>query len=256
MTGNKRAGAVVQPRDLDLFRELGVMRVADREMVKIAAGFKSTTRVNERLLKLTRRGFLKRSLAPSDRGGMRAVYALTAVGAAQVDVTAGSFLTTGKVSRSAFLEHQLHTNEIYLQAKFGSYAPSQSFLRWRSFHQNLTAAIPLIPDGYFEIQTEQGIRSHFIEVDLGTESPKALAAKAERYLQLAATGVFHDLFKRSRFQVLLLTTGPRRQTSLRDAIAQVTDKLFWFSTFDQIRSLGLWAPSWQRPTSTELTSLF
>jgi hypothetical protein len=45
-TGNKngkRRGLIVQPRDLAGLREFAVMRVADREQFKIAAGFGSTT---------------------------------------------------------------------------------------------------------------------------------------------------------------------------------------------------------------------
>ena len=37
----KRRGLIVQSRDLELLRELAVMRVADREQAKIAAGFGS-----------------------------------------------------------------------------------------------------------------------------------------------------------------------------------------------------------------------
>jgi len=64
----KRRGLIVQPRDLELLRELGVMRVADREQVKIAAGFGSTTRVNTRLLALARAGLLRRFFLGSGGG--------------------------------------------------------------------------------------------------------------------------------------------------------------------------------------------
>jgi hypothetical protein len=78
MTGTKhenknRRGLIVQPRDLELLRELSVMRVADREQVKIAAGFGSTTRVNTRLLALTRAGLLRRFFLGSGGDGRRSM---------------------------------------------------------------------------------------------------------------------------------------------------------------------------------------
>ena len=60
MRGNKRPAIVVQERDRHLLRELAVMRIVDREQAKTVAGFGSTTRVNARLLGLTREGLLRR----------------------------------------------------------------------------------------------------------------------------------------------------------------------------------------------------
>ena len=58
MTGSKRTGLVVQERDRQLLSELAVMRIIDREMTKLVAGFNSTRRANARLLQLTRTGLL------------------------------------------------------------------------------------------------------------------------------------------------------------------------------------------------------
>src|SRR5687768_9514343 len=84
MTGNKHSGVLIQPRDLQLLRELATMRLIDREQAKIVAGFRSTTRANLRLLKLTRAGVLNRFFSGSDAGGRKAVYALTRAGAVLV----------------------------------------------------------------------------------------------------------------------------------------------------------------------------
>src|ERR1035438_1909447 len=75
MLGTKRAShnMIVQPRDLQLLRELGVMRVLDREQARIVAGFQSTTRANTRLLALTRAGLLRRFFLGSG-GGRKALY--------------------------------------------------------------------------------------------------------------------------------------------------------------------------------------
>lgn len=60
MAGNRRVGIVLQERDRRLLEELNVMRVADRDQAQAAAGFGSVTRVNARLLGLTRAGLLRR----------------------------------------------------------------------------------------------------------------------------------------------------------------------------------------------------
>src|ERR1039457_4355339 len=81
----KRRGLIVQPRDLELLWALSVMRVADREQLKIAAGFGSTTRINTRLLALVRAGLLRRFFLGSG-GGRKALYALSMKGAYLVGV--------------------------------------------------------------------------------------------------------------------------------------------------------------------------
>jgi len=92
MTGNSGAGnnnrtIVVQERDRHLLRELGVMRVVDREQVQNVAQFGSITRVNARLLALTRAGLLRRFFLGTTAGGKKALYSLSARGAALVDVS-------------------------------------------------------------------------------------------------------------------------------------------------------------------------
>ena len=59
-TRGRRRGLVIQDRDVTLLRELWVMRVADRNQLMMAAGFGSITRINTRLLALTRAGVLRR----------------------------------------------------------------------------------------------------------------------------------------------------------------------------------------------------
>ena len=70
MSGIKRSGIVLQDRDRRLLSELGVMRIIDREMTKVVAGFSSTTAVNIRLLALTRAGLLKRFFVGSTAHGL------------------------------------------------------------------------------------------------------------------------------------------------------------------------------------------
>ncbi len=71
MTGSKRGVVVLQHRDRHLLKELGVLRIIDREMTKTVAGFQSTRRANARLLQLTRGGLLKRFFVGSIANGRK-----------------------------------------------------------------------------------------------------------------------------------------------------------------------------------------
>lgn len=63
------------------------MRVVDREQAIIAGGFNSTTRVNTRLLALTRAGLLRRFFLGTNAGNRKAIYALSHKGAALIGAT-------------------------------------------------------------------------------------------------------------------------------------------------------------------------
>jgi N-acetylmuramoyl-L-alanine amidase len=67
MSGNRAPVVELQDRDRRLLDELAIMRVINREQAQIVAGFRSTTRANERLLALTRIGLLSRILIEDGR---------------------------------------------------------------------------------------------------------------------------------------------------------------------------------------------
>jgi hypothetical protein len=233
--GNKRGarrGLVLQPRDLDILRELSVMRVADREQVKIAAAFGSTTRVNARLLALARAALSAKGaqlIHVSPRGPRRR----------QDEMLVADF----------FVQHQLSVNTVYCALKFGIIpVRGVRFLFWHSFHEVLTPELSLIPDGYVEFATPQGIVSSFIEVDLGHEGLAVWKEKTRHYLQLALSGTYERQFKQPRFRVLVLAHSARRVHSIRATVATVTEKIFWFATLDGVLGEKFFGPVWLRPT--------
>jgi hypothetical protein len=253
MTGTKHKktrGLIVQPRDLELLRELSVMRVADRELVKIAAGFGSITRVNTRLLALTRAGLFRRFFLGSG-GGRKALYALSLKGAQMIQVPCRGPRRpqNGILVADYFVQHQLTINAVYCGLKFGSIpVPRVRFVNWLAFHEPLVANLSLIPDGYVEFATPFGIDSSFIEVDLGHEGLAVWKEKTRHYLQLALSGEYEKQFKQSRFRVLVLANSERRLQSIRAAVAGVTQKIFWFATLDAARGKKFFGPVWLRPT--------
>lgn len=258
MTGNDRHGLVVQDRDRCLLRELAVMRVIDREQAKCVAGFGSTTQVNARLLGLTRAGLLRRFFLGTRAGGRKALYTLSASGARLVDVPfRGPRRKLDEILvADFFVAHQLAINEIYCDLKFRPIPiPATEVERWISFYEPLDRATRLIPDGYVEIRTPQKTLAAFLEIDLGNEGLSVWKTKVRNYLQFAVSGSFEKRFSHPQFRVLAVANTERRMKSLQHATASLTDKIFWFSTFDVIAHTGFWSRVWLRVTNDQRQTL-
>lgn len=248
MGGNNRTSIVLQERDLKLIEALETMRVVDREQAKVVAGFRSTRRANDRLLALTRAGFLKQAFV----GSRRAVYWLPGKGPQEGDRKRG----VAAEPAALFLRHRLQINRVHLLVEHaGIPVRGWWFVRWQGFQKPLSPTLPLIPDGYFEIGSQQGFRPTFVEVDLGTEATPVLGRKASLYIQLATSGEFSQIFGRSQFRVLVITTSERRLENLRSPIGKLTDKIFWFASLDVLSPGKFWTASWLRPSSNQLQSL-
>lgn len=249
MTGNNGKGMIVQERDRHLLRELGVMRVIDREQAKRVVGFGSTTRANVRLLALTRAGLLRRFFLGPVSGARKALYALSRKGADLVAMPCRGPRRRQDETLVAdfFVTHQLCVNDLYCTVKYAPISvPGAQFIRWLAFHEPLEQGLALIPDGYFELATANRVIAAFVEVDLGHESRKVWRAKVQTYLRLAVSGTFQERFGHDQFRTLVVADSERRIASLRVATAEITHKIFWFSTFDALRREGFWSPIWQR----------
>lgn len=250
MDGNSKRGMILQDRDLRFLEELGTLRVVDREQAKIVAGFGSTTRVNARLLLLTRAGLLRRFFLGTSLGGAKALYALTAKGARLVDVPLrgprqrkDELLIAGY-----FVHHQLMINEIYCAVKcLPIPEDGVSFRRWLSFFAPIAPGLSLIPDGYMEFETPAGKVAAFLEVDLGAEHGPVWKQKAENYLQLALRQGNDSERIHRPFRVLVIANSERRLRAIRAVVSRETEKIFWFADMDSIRSQSFWAPVWLRP---------
>ena len=256
MAGNRRVGMVLQERDRRLLEELAVMRVADRDQAQAAVGFGSITRVNARLLALTRASLLRRFFQGASGAGQRALYTLSTAGAQLVGASHRGLQRRKDESSmgGAFVEHQLALNGIYCALKFGK-IPLQgvTFRRWVS--SDVPLASSLLPDGYLELTIPEGVLTAFVEVDLGTERSAIWGEKVRKYLQLALSGEYERRFRESRFRVLVVANSERRMHSIRKTVAAITEKIFWFSTLDLVRSGGFFQKVWLRPTGDELLPL-
>lgn len=248
---------ILQPRDREFLKELALMRIVDREQAKIAGRFGSTTRVNTRLLKLTRAALLRRFFLGSG-GGRKALYALSEKGARVVDAPArglrrpqGAMLVV-----DGFVEHQLAINAIYCALKFGAIPmDGVRFHCWTAFYEPIAPELRLIPDGYTEFATPSGVSAFFLEVDLGTEHLPVWKEKTRRYLELATSGAYRRIFGHERFRVLVIANSERRLESLRKCVSAVTEKIFRFATLENART-KFFESIWLRPIGNELETLF
>jgi hypothetical protein len=256
MNGNRKqlsTGVVPQTRDLHLLSELAVLRIFDRETARVVGRFGAIRRVNARLLQLVRAGLLRRFFVGSIAHGRKAVYTLSPKGAELVGAQLGGITRpAGRlVVGDAFVEHQSRINDIYVALKYQPLPDSVLLRRWITFRQSISDAIKLMPDGYFEIDSQGGVRPMFVEVDLGTEALKVWEQKTAQYLQLAVSGEFARRFREPQFRTLVVTSSERRQANIRSTVSKSTDKIFWFTTFNSINRDGFWSPIWLRPTGDQ-----
>ncbi len=253
MTGN-RPLVVLQPRDRHLLAELGRLRIVDHEQARRIGGFGSYQRTHDRLSRLARAGFLRRFFLPTEAGGKKSIYCLSRSGAETVGAELAPLKrrASGLLLGDLFAFHQLRVNSFLIELKYPAVrSESVCLISSRSFQQPLSKSVLLTPDGYFEMETRQGVKAMFLEVDLGTEKQKVWQQKIANYVRLATSGEFTRLFNRPQFRVLVITDSERRLGNLRRLVAQATDKIFWFSTFSAIKASGPLAAVWLRPTGDD-----
>lgn len=257
--GNENKRVIIQPRDRRFVEELALLRIVDREQAKIIAGFGSTTRVNTRLLALTRAGFLRRFFLGTDAGGKKALYAVSPKGAELAGVPYRGIRRRNHelLTADSLVPHQLAVSDIYCRLKKEtSSALDTTLVRWLTFREPLTPTLRLIPDAYFELTTASGIVTSFVEVDLGHEHLAIWRKKVENYLHLAISGEYKRMFGQQRFRVLTVVNSRRRLVGIRKAARTSTYKIFWFTDFASVERHGLFGSLWFRPMGDDKTSFF
>lgn len=258
MTGNSNPIRVITTkRDLDFLSQLAEAKIVDREQYQIVAGIRRINRANDRLLRLHNAGLIRRHFLGTVAGGRKAVYSLSRKGAKLIG---GEHLWRFQrpedelLIGDVFTARQSAVNWVWIGAKHRCPMGTE-FLRWINFQEPLTSSLPLIPDGYFETRKKNETRSHFVEVDLGTESSKAWERKTELYLKLATSGEFARLFYQDRFRILVTAPSLRRIQKIRAVVRKQTQKIFFFLDNKTIYRDGIFTPQWLRPEGEERQSL-
>lgn len=258
MTGNKKEAVVLQPRDCRVLSALVTLRILDREQAKIVGGFSSVSRANARLTALLRAGYLERFYFGTIRGGQKSLYALSKRGAVEIGAEYRSLKRTpGHVIGSdGFTAHQVHLTQVLVALKHTQPSSVETNVgRMLTFLEPLAPAVSLRPDGYVELLANGSNIPMFVEADLGTEPLKEWENKARNYLQLAVSGEFQKHFSHPQFRVVVVTISEEWLEHIRAAIAKLTDKIFWFTTFSAVNNQGIWAPIWLRPSGDQRRQL-
>lgn len=251
MSGNRKV--ILQPRDLHLLKTVSLLRTVDRKQATAIGNFGSVTRVNATLLRLVKAGFLNRFFLGIGAGTQKAIYTATQKGATVAEATYRRFRRRngGLYSGDLFLEHQLLLNDIYIMLHAGSQV---RVCNWRTFEKPLPQS-PIIPDAYFELTSDGSIKPAFLEVDKGTEPKKIWKKKVAGYISFALSGSFQQHFQQQQFRVLVITTTEQKLKAICAVVASQTTKIFWLTTFSDIKREGLFAPIWLRPMGEQRQSL-
>ena len=250
MPGNN---IILQPRDLNLLKAVSLLRAVDRKQATTIGNFGSVTRVNATLLRLVKAGFLNRFFLGVGAGTQKAIYTLTQKGAAVAEVPYRRFRRRNGAlySGDLFLEHQLLLNDIYVALHAG---PQIRVSNWRVFEKPLPQS-SIIPDAYFELISDDSIKPVFLEVDKGTEPKKIWKKKVAGYISFALSNAFQQHFGQAQFRVLVITTTETKLNAIKEVVAAQTTKIFWLTTFSDIKCEGLFAPIWLRPLGEQRQSL-
>lgn len=248
MIGSKRV--LIQPRDIHILQTVALLRAVDREHATEIGKFGSVTRVNATLNRLVAAKLLNRFYLGVGPGTQKAIYTLTPRGATVAQVPYRRFRKRSSLlySGDLFLEHQLLLSTIYISLQYGG-GPVR-VQNWQTFSEPI-AGSGVIPDAYFELAIDESLKPVFLEVDKSTESKKIWKKKATGYLSLALSGAFQKRFGHSQFRVLVVTTTDSQLKRIQSTVAAQTSKVFWLTTFSEIKRAGLFSAIWLRPEGNE-----
>lgn len=151
--------------------------------------------------------------------------------------------------------HQLAVNDVYCALRYRTQPDGADFLRWLIFADPIDG-IAIQPDGYAELTVLGDPVALFFEIDLGTEHRSVWQDKVRAYLEFAASGKFERQFRRARFRALVITNSETRLKPLRTWTAEITEKIFRFTTLELIAQQSFWGAIWQNPRGDEQFSLF
>jgi hypothetical protein len=240
MTGS---GLGLTSRDRQIIEQVQRFGVLTRDQLIALRLFSSKTRAKERLKRLVEAGYIAARSQSLPAGGPRLVYS-PARGAAvgpQRRIREASDL---------FLMHELGLVDIHI-----AFESRTSVTRWSVAQELESLNIGVIPDAYAEYKAADLTYCAFIEYDRGTETVSRFEHKVRRYLEIARSGRFHQVFGRKFFRVCVIADSPGRSSSLSTAIARQTDKIFRFTTLSQLIHQGPLASIWWRPGTQTLESL-
>lgn len=192
------------------------------------------------LKRLTRHGLttpLQRRVGGLEAGSVSTVYALDVAGQRLYESWGGRKRRPSTPS-TPFITHTLTITELYVQLREAHAAGRTELVEfqaeptaWRPFNDRGGRAVWLKPDAYAIVGTGEFEQHAFIEVDLGTMSPRRLTVKGQSYVEYHATrleqrrlGVFPA--------VVWVATNPQRTEVISQALRPLGSFGFEVCTVD------------------------
>lgn len=255
MTPDKRAGnaMVLTERDRRVIADVSSFQILTGAQLRRLGHFQSKTRANATLLRLVRHSYLSRRSLPSVAGTSTALYF---VGPKSGDVLERPQATVRRKISSLsdlFVAHQLLITDVRIA--FRSRIAGYEFLRWHTDVELRARHFGLIPDGHVEYALSGKHFGSFVEIDRGTEDLARWATKVRSYLLLTQSHTYRQHFGRAFFRVLVITETDGRLQHLRRVTETLTDRVFWFTTMDRLRSPGPLDSIWWRPVDATVHAL-
>ena len=258
----------LQPRDLALLEDVRRYRLLTTSQLELlrsgdddeALRFPSRLPLTRRLKLLFHNRYLGRIARPLAEGSREPVYVLDREGARLLSLQGEPVRarSASQLPKALALEHLLAINQLRLsfevaciarsQRLTGDVAPSVELLTWRSSHEakfslpslpksgERIGKLTLIPDGLLVLRlTKAGQVQRlfcFVEVDLGSETSRVLAAKCRLYYRYWQEGGFareYHLPPQVGFRVLLVAPTRRRAVTILGAVRELPHGrgMFW-----------------------------
>ena len=267
----KSVGLRLEERDEQILCDLFLHRLMSRSQIE-KLYFSSTVRCNARLRLLFDHKFVLRHFPPAAPFGAQAIYS---IGKAALPIVSHRLeKDMPEVTRyfrrtqtPTFIEHTLAVVDIWMKFEEVTKASEDVTLDlWLAEMQcrddwDIRATgsnwhkEAFKPDGFARLESQGNYFDYFIEVDLGHTSSKQFTGKLLTHKRYLESGLFEQVFYRSTFHTLVITTGERRLKNLCDLAIENETDLFWFTTFAQIENSSVLDAIWRNPQSSELGRL-
>lgn len=257
----------LMPRDLEVLKAVYEYRVMTHaQLTKLVFGNNHPSVATKRLYALYHNGYLERLFLPV-RGGVAVsptLYLLAEKGAQELAIS-GEYLNFYwsrdhlKVG-TLFLSHTLAISEFRLRVTLACRAAGIPLVEWRGERDlkndydripittpsGHTRQVPIIPDGYFVLQTTEGKRHFMLELDRGTMEAKRFRAKVEGYTAYVESGAYTRRYGTKSLRVLTVTESQRRMKNLKTLTERAGGKSrFWFASMEALSAESLlFDPRW------------
>lgn len=265
---SERPPMVLTDRDCDILKTINDCRILRSQQLE-SLFFQSRSTAQYRLSRLFHHEFLERHFLSVVSGAPAASPALYSLGKRGAHVLISRFgydrnqlrLLKQEAIGWHLLEHVLTINDVRVAIMLACQLQGIELVEWQdetvfraqpdyvelADKRGRKHKKPVLPDGYFCLNTPKGKARFFLEVDRGTEALSKVAPQLAVYEAYTSSGQYQERFQAKSLRILMVTTTPKRLHNLKAVARKVEgDRKYWFTTFDHITAQTvLTAPIWE-----------